>query len=133
MKPIKIIIICMLSSLFIFACTRIIPPSTGILSGHIDIGPLCPVARNPPDPNCRPTAETYKAWPVAVWDADRKHIIAQIVPDANGNYQVSLAAGNYIVDLENSGTVGRSNLPQEISIYADGNKSLDISIDTGIR
>jgi len=29
------------------------------LAGKVNIGPLCPVERNPPDPSCQPTEETY--------------------------------------------------------------------------
>lgn len=106
----------------------------GILSGVVSIGPLCPVERNPPDPACLPTAETYKAWPVGIWSIDGKKKIAAISPALKGSYQTEICPGTYQVKLEiDQPHAGNSNLPAEITITAGDTTKLDIDIDTGIR
>jgi hypothetical protein len=107
---------------------------SGTLTGKITIGPICPVERIPPDPACQPTAETYKAYPVSVWTIDMKRKIMDLSPALNGNYEVSLPAGTWMVVLENmSKAIGGSNLPVSITVKEDSDTQLDIDIDTGIR
>lgn len=123
--------------LFSVGCNQVIvqDSGTGILKGKVSIGPLCPVETDPPDPGCLPTEETYKSWPVAVFSADGKQLIAHLQPELDGTYEVEVPAGKYKIDLENhqfSG-VGSSNLPTIIEINMADTTRLDIDIDTGIR
>jgi hypothetical protein len=109
---------------------------SGILKGKISIGPICPVQKDPPDPGCLPTSETYKAWATAVWTVNRKTKIATILPAKDdGLYQIELPAGHYIIDFDAAQTnkVGSSNLPADISIANMDTTKLNINIDTGIR
>ena len=107
----------------------------GILTGKVNIGPLCPVETDPPDPGCLPTEDTYKAWPIAVFTANGKHQIVQLHPNLDGTYEVELPAGNYLINLENQTSYGPggSNLPALIEINPSDTTHLDIDIDTGIR
>lgn len=104
----------------------------GFLEGKITIGPLCPVESNPPNPECQPTEQTYKAWPIIVLTVDTETLVAIIQPDLDGNYTIALAEGPYIVDLENEHLFGK-NLPAKIDIIPNKTVTLDINIDTGIR
>ena len=107
---------------------------TGFLQGKISIGPLCPVERFPPDPNCQPTQETYKAWPIAVWTDNKKAKIAQLTPNINGTFSLELAAGTYVVDIDKEQNMfGARNLPATVTIAVNSNTTFDIDIDTGIR
>jgi hypothetical protein len=110
--------------------TAPITAQQGALQGHIDIGPLCPVERIPPDPACQPTAKTYAAWPIGVYQGTA--LKATLAPDASGNYALELPAGTYTVNLENPSRFG-GELPQTVTITAGETATLDISIDTGIR
>lgn len=106
----------------------------GFLEGVIDIGPICPVERIPPDPGCLPTAETYKAYPVSIWTADGSRKIKLINPSLDGTYLTELSPGNYLVILEKDrNKLGMSNLPLHVSIMPKEYTLLDINIDTGIR
>jgi len=108
--------------------------STGIFEGNISIGPICPVERIPPDPACLPTAETYKAYPVAVFTANGKSKILQLMPSLDGTFKVELPPGEYLVNLAATPTnIGGSNLPVVISITSEEKTLFDINIDTGIR
>jgi hypothetical protein len=118
------------------ACSRDITDgmAAGRLHGHIDIGPLCPVERNPPDPNCQPTEETYKAWPISIWTQDRKTKIRfAIAADAQGEYDVDLPVGKYYLGLDKGDGIGGSNLPALIEIKKDKTTEFNITIDTGMR
>ena len=106
----------------------------GFLVERISIGPLCPVERIPPVPRCQPTEETYKAWPIAVWTADKKNKIAQIAVAADGTFNVELSAGSYIVDIDKQQPgIGGRNLPATVTIKAGETTTLNVDIDTGIR
>ncbi|MBI5223989.1 hypothetical protein HY990_06230 [Candidatus Micrarchaeota archaeon] len=106
----------------------------GILNGTILIGPICPVERNPPDPNCKPTLETYKSWPIWVWTSDKSLQITPIQPDSNGNYFLELPTGRYVVDLDlRPGSIGNRNLPAYVVINTNKTTTFNIDIDTGIR
>ncbi|MFH2021021.1 MAG: Kazal-type serine protease inhibitor [archaeon] len=104
----------------------------GILSGHVSIGPLCPVERDPPDPNCLPTQEIYDAWPLAVYGKEMSKI-ADLSVDENGNFNIELSPGDYIIDLEEQPGFGSSNLPYEISVSLGKTIDVMLDIDTGIR
>ena len=129
----------LLSAIFIvvvFACTQKNQVTgVGILKGKISIGPICPVQKDPPDPACLPTKETYKAWATAVWTMNKKTKITTLDPTLDGNYQLGLPAGNYIIDFEVARTngVGGSNLPATVTIANLGTATFNIDIDTGIR
>jgi hypothetical protein len=115
-------------------CDKQYNQESGFLEGKISIGPLCPVEKDPPDPGCLPTAETYKAYPVSIWTLNGKSKIAQINPSLDGSYMIELIPGNYLIKLEREKyVIGGSNLPAEVSIVSQQETILDIDIDTGIR
>jgi hypothetical protein len=114
--------------------TGIFNDGSGTLKGKITIGPICPVETVPPNPDCQPTAETYKAYPVTVWSTDMKHLIAKIQPSLDGSYSAMVPDGTFLVVLQKqlSGP-GGSNLPVTVVISDGIVTTLDINIDTGIR
>jgi hypothetical protein len=121
-------------SLFILGCDKKINQETGFLEGIINIGPICPVETNPPDPGCLPTAETYKAYPVSIWTSNGNKKIAQINPALDGSYKTELDPGNYLIILDNEkNPISSSNLPVLVSIIPQDKTVLYINIDTGIR
>ncbi len=104
----------------------------GTLQGHVDIGPLTPVEKiGVPTPTVPP--EVYAARKLVVYQADGKTEAARVSINGQGNYQVSLPPGSYVVDLVHSGMDRGKNLPQTVEIRAGETTRLDISIDTGIR
>jgi hypothetical protein len=131
-RTVLLIISFLAISVIINGCTG--QSGKGVLAGKVTIGPICPVEKYPPDPNCQPTAETYEAWPVWVWNADKSAKVVQIQPEIDGSYKSELPVGIYIIDLgiQNNG-IGGSNLPVQIVINSNQTTSLDINIDTGIR
>jgi hypothetical protein len=125
----------LLAALSLAGC-KSLPAQYGTLEGKVSIGPLCPVERNPPDPSCLPTADTYAARPIEVFTPGYKAMVAKLSPvPPDGAYTLNLPAGNYIVDLKirNPSGIGSANLPADITLSPDKTTTLDITIDTGIR
>jgi hypothetical protein len=117
--------------LFVVACSSA-PRETGVLTGHVSIGPLTPVERvGVPTPT--PAPEIYAARQIVVYDADGKTEVARAPINAKGDYQITLAVGTYWVDINHAGIDRGIDLPQKVEILAGQTTRLDISIDTGIR
>ena len=105
--------------------------ATGRLQGHVNIGPLRPVVRiDEPTPVVPP--EAYAARQIVVYDADGQTEVAHVQIGPDGNYEVALPPGTYVVDLTRAGR-DRSNLPAKIQIATGQTTTLDVEIDTGIR
>ena len=133
-KHIKLFILFLSVVFIISGCEEQFSNGTGFLEGVISIGPLCPVEKDPPNPECLPTYETYKAYPVSIWTSNGKRRIAPINPALDGSYKIELNPGNYLVILETAqNRIGSSNLPAEVVIRPQSETILNIDIDTGIR
>ena len=115
-------------------CDSRIKQEPGLLVGTISIGPICPVETDPPRPECQPTAETYKAYPVSIWTSDGRQKISQITPALDGSFSMELDPGQYLILLEKeTNNIGSSNLPVKVVISTQEESLLNIDIDTGIR
>jgi hypothetical protein len=124
----------LITGLFLVSgCDKNFNSEPGTLEGVISIGPLCPLQKDPPDPGCLPTRETYNAYPVAVF-SPRGTKITRIDPALDGSYETSLEPGHYFIVLEtNHSGISSSNLPAEVVITSKDKKIFNINIDTGIR
>jgi hypothetical protein len=104
----------------------------GHLRGHVSIGPLTPAERaGVPTPTVSPQA--YAARTIVVLKPDAKTEITRIKPDAQGNYQVTLAPGEYVVDMARVGIDRARGLPTTVTITSGMTTTLNIAVDTGIR
>ena len=131
---ISLFVVYLFGLFLISGCDKQYTQEAGFLEGIISIGPLCPVEKDPPDPDCLPTYETFKAYPVSIWTSDGRSKITRINPALDGSYRIELVPGNYLVKLEKEqNTIGSSNLPVQASIVAQKETFLNIDIDTGIR
>ena len=114
-------------------CDGRIEQEQGILEGTISIGPICPVETDPPQAECLPTAETYKAYPVSLWTSDGGQKVAQLSPALDGSFSMELDPGQYLIKLEKGNSIGGSNLPITVEISTLEKTIVNIDIDTGIR
>ena len=103
----------------------------GVLDGEMTIGPICPVERE--GHPCQPTAEMFAARKVYVYETDRKTLVTEITPDANGEFNTSLPEGDFYVDMEHPRIGSISGVPATIHIDINTSATLHIDIDTGIR
>jgi hypothetical protein len=102
---------------------------TGILSGHVTVGPICPVEQisHP----CLPTPEMNMARQVGVFDNSR--LIASQHLDGNGNYLFTLNPGTYTVNASSMSVDLLNAVEGTVTITAGKTSTLNFSIDTGIR
>jgi hypothetical protein len=106
---------------------------SGALSGVMTIGPICPVERV--DTPCNPTPEMYAAHKVVVYTADRKTLLATLIPNAQGAFSASFPAGSYYVTMaQTPPAVGSATgVPATLVIQSGATTHLAIDVDTGIR
>ena len=108
-----------------------VPTSSGGsgVSGHVTLGPTCPVERIPPDPNCAP--RPYQASLVVKTAGGTD--VATVMADASGSYAVSLSPGSYAIGPAS----GAPKLPRgetkTFVVQAGQVTTVDLSYDSGIR
>jgi hypothetical protein len=117
--------------LLVLACNKR-PQVSGTLAGHVTIGPLVPVSRaGVPDPT--PAPGVYAARKIVIYAPDGQTEITRVDIDAEGNYEVALPVGTYVVDINRLGIDHGIDLPAMVEILGLQLTLLDIDIDTGIR
>jgi hypothetical protein len=117
---------------FGIGCAPATPQATGILQGHVTIGPLVPVQREGiPDPT--PAPEVYAARQIVIFSPDGNTEIARADINPQGNYSVELPTGEYLVDINHLGIDFAAGFPATVNIHSDRTTVLDVDIDTGIR
>ncbi len=132
MKRYLLYITCLtLGASSLFACAQS-PQESGVLEGHVTIGPLVPVVREG-EAEPTPAPEVYAAREIVIYEQDGRTEFARLKIDANGNYRAELPVGTYVVDINRIGMDTATDLPKEIVITHQGVTKLDIDIDTGIR
>jgi hypothetical protein len=104
--------------------------TTGILTGKVSIGPLCPV-----EPCTIPhdrLVAAYAARPITISTPDGIGVTT-LTADPESGYTISLKAGTYVISIPKQGIGGSPDLPATVTIRSGETVRLDISIDTGIR
>ena len=108
------------------------PKVMGTLRGHVTIGPLVPAIQEGwPEPT--PDPQVYAARQIVIFKANGKTEVARADINTQGNYEISLPVGTYVVDINRIGIDHSKGLPKEVEILANEVTVLDVDIDTGIR
>ena len=107
-----------------------LPDATGV-RGTVSAGPTCPVAHDPPDPNCaeRPVAGAL----LVITDAAGNEV-SRVTSAGDGSFSVELAPGAYRVTAEP--VDGLMGTPAPIDVQVEAGQpmtELQVSYDTGIR
>ncbi len=121
-----------LSLMFLLASCAPAPRETGVLQGHVTIGPLVPVVREG-EPEPTPAPEVYAIRQMVIYAEDGWTEVTKVQIDAQGNYRVSLPVGTYVVDINHVGIDRGIDLPATAKIESQEVTRLDVEIDTGIR
>jgi hypothetical protein len=117
--------------ILLFAC-QVAPAHDGILKGHVTIVPIQPAIQDSvPEPT--PNPEMYAARQIVIFNQHGRREMARAPINANGEYEIALPAGTYIVDINHSGIDFAEVLPAQVEIHPYEVLRLDIAIDTGIR
>jgi hypothetical protein len=124
------IVLVLAVGLLVAACGSAPPPGpTGTLTLTLTAGPVCPVERIPPDPNCapRPVANAE----VIVLTVDGREV-GRPRSDAAGKIRLTLPQGRYIVRPVQTNTFPIA--PEEVTVDV-GSTPVDVELgyDTGIR
>ena len=125
-----------LAALLLTACLPGVTPTPAQGEATLEVravaGPVCPVERDPPDPECEP--RPVDGAPLFVSSSDGRDIlVAQGTTGADGVARMSLPPGDYIGgggDVE--GLMGRPD-PVTVTVVDGQTTILTLTYDTGIR
>lgn len=101
----------------------------GYLEGHVTIGPFCPVERE--DEPCEVPPEVYTSREAVVYGSNGATIKDRVHLDTQGNYKITLAPGNYFIQIVPAG-IGPGE-KKYITIKSFETSIINFDIDTGIR
>jgi hypothetical protein len=102
---------------------------SGYLTGHITIGPFCPVERV--DDPCKTPESAYTSREALVYASNSTTVINRVHLDKNGNYNFALTPGKYFVQIDPAG-IGKGE-KKPATIKASETTVINFDIDTGIR
>lgn len=111
----------------------ILPYQSGV-RGRVTLGPTCPVEQSvngnqvDPGPNCAPKGYSTK---IEIYHTGGA-LFANAMSDANGNYEVALPPGDYMVHAVGGNTLPRCSDATTV-VGPSSYNVVDISCDTGIR
>ncbi len=112
-------------------CPNIILPYNSGVRGTVMLGPMCPVMRDPPDPNCADKPYETTVQVIAI-GSSKSSPFATVESDKEGNYKIMLPSGEYALQ-----PVGGSVMPRcetkNITIKPNVILEANLSCDTGIR
>jgi hypothetical protein len=103
----------------------------GTVYGTVLLGPTCPVASDPPDPQC---AEKPYGTSLAITTIDGSQVITQFSSDENGTFSVEVPPGSYAIRSAAVANV----LPfcqrnGTFTVGVNDSTEVTVSCDTGIR
>lgn len=101
----------------------------GYLTGHVDIGPICPVER--PGEPCKVPPEVYTSREVVVYVSDKVTVKERVHLDAQGNYKMAIGPGNYFLQIVPAGIGEGEKKP--VTVKSFETTTVNFDIDTGIR
>ena len=107
------------------------PRTTGQgIGGTATAGPVCPVEKNPPDPNCAPRPVAGAV--LVVRDPSRTEV-ARSTTAVDGTFYVELKPGAYVVEPQAvAGLMGTAG-PQTVTVNDAAVTTIQVDYDTGIR
>ena len=104
----------------------------GVLQGHLTITSLKPVERGDATPS-KGAAADYAAYPLLILSKDGKTTIREIAADKDGNYRVSLAPGDYVLDAKGRAPRRVRAKRKSFTVISDQTVRVDFDLDTGVR
>jgi hypothetical protein len=105
-------------------------PSSGI-RGLVFIGPVCPVERIPPDPDCAPRPYVATIW---FRSAASNRIVRTVRSASTGRFSAALVPGQYVVEPRPGQGIARPVRPRRtVRVYPHRFTAIRIDYDSGIR
>lgn len=103
--------------------------AAGSVGGYVTIGPFCPVERE--DQPCEIPPEAYTSRQVVVYENNGTTVKERANLDAQGNYKITLAPGNYFIQIDPAG-IGPGE-KKYVTVKSFETAIVNFDIDTGIR
>jgi hypothetical protein len=103
--------------------------SSGLVTGHITLGPNCPVEQA--DKPCPPSPEAYTSREAIAYATDQVTVKARVHLTADGNYTLTLPPGQYYIQISPAG-IGPGE-KKSVTVKANQTATVNFDIDTGIR
>ncbi len=103
--------------------------AAGYVSGHVTIGPFCPVEQmgHP----CQVPPEAYTSRSVIVYESNATTVKESVALDASGNYKIALGPGTYFLQIQPAGIGAGEKKKAVVSSF--NTTTVNFDIDTGIR
>lgn len=105
--------------------------SWGTIVGKVELGPVCPVERNPPDPKCapQPHAATF-----ILLTADQTKTVKTFSSNAEGKFTVDVPAGKYVIQpTSNPSPFPHCSASEILIVPVNDSVEVTLYCDTGIR
>lgn len=112
------------------------PSAPGTSTGNVELvvvaGPVCPVEREPPDPNCEPRPVAGAR--ILVQPGDGADIVVgEATTNDEGRATIALPEGDYLlIGMEVEGLMGLPD-PAPVVVTAGATVTVTLAYDTGIR
>ena len=101
------------------------------IKGTVLAGPTCPVQRTPPDPQCADKPVATNIWISRTITPTQ--VMATTFSNAQGEFQLSLPPGEYVIQAGSSGTPYPRCTDASATVGPTGYTAVVVSCDTGIR
>lgn len=105
-----------------------IPQYSSGIRGKVMIGPTCPVISPETQKECE--NKPYKT-ELRIYDTE-KNLIKVVPSDSNGNFEIGLSPGSYIVDSDGKSVMPTAE-PQIVLVEKDKFTDIIFTFDSGIR
>lgn len=112
------------------------PSAPGTNTGNVELvvvaGPVCPVEREPPDPNCEPRPVAGAR--ILFQPGDGADIVVgEATTNDEGRATIALPEGDYLlIGMEVEGLMGLPD-PAPVMVTAGATVTVTLAYDTGIR
>jgi hypothetical protein len=112
---------------FASGCATAVADTDAGISGHAELGPLCPVQR-PGKPCTRPYQTT-----LIVYTARHHRRVRKLHTDRHGRFHIDVAPGHYIIAGPHTGTRYPAAQDVRVTVRPHRVTHVTVSFDTGIR
>ena len=98
--------------------------------GDVKAGPVCPVERVPPDPQCAPRGVKTT---IRVRSASSHKLVKKVHSGGDGRFKARLRPGSYVLEAQSGAGGWPRCQPQQVAVKAHHFARVHVSCDTGIR
>ncbi len=116
---------------FTFLVTPLTVDTTGSISGHVTMSPICPVERIPREPQCEPKPYSTS---IHIREEGKQKIVKTIQSESSGAFSTNLSPGLYELEaVTANGAILPKCTKMIVLVKPAENSIINISCDTGIR